>query len=66
MRLTRRIVDVRRHTKGYIAGGKEYSVAQIRKLVAGGRVSGVQVVGKHIQAMPGRRRLTDLPMKIVG
>lgn len=65
MRITSRVVDVRRHTKGYIAGGKKYSVSQMRNLAAKGRVRGVQVVGNHIQAVPGNRRLTDLPMKIV-
>lgn len=65
MKVTSRIVDVRRHTKGYIVGGKKHTVAQVRKLVASGRVKGVQVVGNHIQALPGQPRLTDLPMKIV-
>ena len=65
MKVTSRIVDVRRHTKGYIAGGKRHTVAQIRKLAKSGRVRGVQVVGNHIQAVPGQPRLTDLPMKII-
>jgi hypothetical protein len=65
MKVTSRIVDVRRHTKGYIAGGKKYTVAQIRKLAKSGRIKGVQVVGNHIQALPGQKRLTDLPTKVV-
>ena len=65
MRITSRVVDVRRHTKGYVVGGKKYSVSQMRNLAAKGRVRGVQVVGNHIQAVPGTRRLTDLPMKVV-
>jgi len=65
MKVTSRIVDVRRHTKGYVAGGKKYTVAQIRKLAKSGRVKGVQVVGNHIQALPGQKRLTDLPTKVV-
>lgn len=64
MKITERIVDVRRHTKGYIAGRKRYTVSQIRKLAKSGRVRGVQVVGRHIQALPGQPRLSDLPMKI--
>jgi len=64
MKVTSRIVDVRRHTKGYIAGGKKYTVAQIRKLAKSGRVRGVQVVGNHIQALPGQKRLTDLPTTV--
>ena len=65
MRITSRVVDVRRHTKGYISGGRKYSVSQMRNLAAKGRVRGVQVVGNHIQATPGAKRLTDLPMKVV-
>ena len=64
MKVTKRIVDVRRHTTGYVVGGKMQTVAQVRKLAENGRVRGVQVVGNHIQAMPGQPRLTDLPMKI--
>lgn len=64
MKITSRVVDVRRHTKGYVMGGKRYTVAQTRNLAAKGRVQNVQVVGNHIQAIPGHRRLTDLPMKI--
>lgn len=63
-KITKRIVDVQRHTQGYIVGGKELSVPQARKLAAAGRIRGVQVVGKHIQSMPGRKRLSSLPMMI--
>lgn len=65
MKITCRIVDIRRHTKGYVAGGKKYTVAQIRKLAKSGRVRGVQVVGNHIQSLPGEKRLTDLPAKVM-
>ena len=64
MMVTSRIVNARRHTTGYVAGGKKYTVAQIRKLAKSGRVRGVQVVGDHIQALPGQKRLTDLPTTI--
>ncbi len=64
-RITKRLVNVRRHTKGYIVGGKKCTVAQTRNMAATGRISGVQVVGNHIQAKPGKSRLTDLPMQIV-
>ncbi|MHA2279479.1 MAG: hypothetical protein ACXAC5_01120 [Promethearchaeota archaeon] len=65
MKVTSRIVDVRRHTKGYVAGGKNYTIPQMCRLAMSGRVRGVQVVGDHIQALPGQKRLTDLPMKIM-
>jgi len=65
LRITRRLVNVRRHTTGYIIGGKRHSVLATSKLAKAGRISGVQVVGNHVQAIPGRRRLTDLPTEVV-
>ena len=65
MKITSRIVDIRRHTTGYVAGGKKYSVSQIRNMASKGRIRGVQVVGNHVQAVPGQKRLTDLPTKIM-
>lgn len=65
MRITSRVVDIRRHTTGYVAGGKKYSVSQMQKMASKGQVKGVQVVGNHIQALPGQKRLTDLPTKIM-
>jgi len=64
-RITKRIVDARRHTTGYVIEGKEVSVSQARSMAAAGRLRGVQVVGEHIQAVPGRRRrLSTLPTMI--
>ena len=65
LRITKRVVNVRRHTTGYVIGGKRHTVLGTLKLAKAGRISGVQVVGRHIQAVPGRRRLTDLPTEIV-
>ena len=65
MRITKRLVNVRRHTTGYIIGGKRHTVIQASKLAKAGRLPNVQVVGNHIQAMPGSRRLTDLTMQII-
>lgn len=65
MKVTKRIVNVRRHTTHYVAGGKKYSVSQIRNLAAKGRIKDVQVVGNHIQAVPGGKRLTDLPTMVM-
>jgi hypothetical protein len=48
-----------------MSGGKKYTVNQMKKLAASGRVRNVQVVGDHIQAIPGKQRLTDLPIKIM-
>ena len=64
MRVTRRIVNSKRHTQGYMIGGRFYSVADSTNLAARGRVSGVRVVGNHIQAESGRKRLSDLPTTV--
>jgi hypothetical protein len=62
--ITRRITNSKRHTIGYVVGGKELSVDGTRSLVARNLVNGVRLVGNHIQALPGRRRLSDLPTKV--
>ena len=63
-RITRRIVSTKRHTTGYVISGKTFTVPQVCKMAATGKISGVRVVGNHIQAVPGRKRLTDLPETI--
>lgn len=64
-RITKRLVSVKRHTQGYLVDGKELSVARTRQLAARGELYGVRVVGKHVQAVPGRRRrLSDLPQVV--
>lgn len=63
-KITKRIVNVRRHTQGYVVGGCEVSVSQARKMAASGRLRGVQVVGGHIQSLPGKKRLSELPTLI--
>lgn len=64
MRISRRLVNTKRHTTGYVINGQNYSVAQARRLAERGQLSGVRVVGRHIQAEPGRRRLTELPQTV--
>jgi hypothetical protein len=49
---------------GYVMNGRVYSVEQATRLARNGQVAGVRVVGNHIQADTGRRRLTDLPIQI--
>lgn len=63
-RITKRIVSTKRHTTGYIVNGEEMSVAQTRQLAERGQIAGVRVVGEHIQAQNGRRRLGDLPQLV--
>ncbi len=64
MRVTSRIVDTKRHTTGYVIGGKRYSVKQVAQLARQGRISGVRAVGNHPQAVNGRRCLSSLPTKV--
>lgn len=63
-KITRRIVDKKRHTVGYVVNGKNMTVAQTRRLAESGSIAGIRVVGSHIQSEPGRRKLTDLPISI--
>ena len=70
VKVTKRIVNTKRHTVGYVIGGKSYNLGRIsdRKTVLSmarnGRISGVRAVGNHIQALPGRRKLSSLPASI--
>lgn len=60
MRITKRLVNTKRHTVGYVINGKKYTVAKARHFATQGRIHGVRVVGNHIQSIPGRRKLTRL------
>ena len=62
-KITHRVVDVKRHTVGYVIANKKYSVSAVKKMARSGQISGVRIVGNHIQAPPGGRRLSELPMK---
>jgi hypothetical protein len=67
LRLTKRVVNTKRHTIGYKASKDFYSTSQITRMAKKGEVAGVRVVGNHIQTPPGaRRRLIDLPTEIRG
>lgn len=64
LRITKRVVSTKRHTQGYMIDGKFVSTAEARRLASQGRISGVRVVGRHIQSQQGRRRLSDLPTEV--
>ena len=61
MKVSRRIIDSKMHTRGYVISGKNYTPRQAAQLARSGKIAGVRAVGNHIQAQDGRRRLTDLP-----
>ncbi len=63
-RITRRIVNTKRHTTGYVVGGQNRTVPQVRNLAAQGQVAGVRVVGQHIQSTKGRKNLLSLPVTL--
>ena len=64
-KITKRVVDVKRHTKGYVdSNGKFMSVRRARQLASWGKISGVRVVGNHIQAATGRKPLSSLPTTV--
>lgn len=64
LRISKRVVNTKRHTVGYMAAKKFYSTHQITRMARKGEVAGVRVVGNHIQAPPGARRLIDLPTEV--
>lgn len=65
MRISKRIVNTKRHTQGYMIGSRFVSTNEARRLATQGRISGVRVVGGHIQSVNGsKRRLSDLPTEV--
>lgn len=64
LKITRRLVNSKRHTTGYVIGGKKTTVPAARQLALQGRLSNVRVVGRHIQGVPGNS-LATLPVTIV-
>ena len=64
-RISKRLVTTRRHTVGYVVGGKRHTVRQSVQLARRGEIIDVRAVGRHIQSMPGCGRLSDLPYCIV-
>lgn len=64
MKVSRRIVSVKRHTIGYVVGGRSVTVAEATQLAAQGRLNNVIKVGSHIQSRPGAKRLADLATTI--
>jgi hypothetical protein len=67
MKISRRIVDAKRHTVGYVVGGRRYNLDKaddrnrLLSLAREGRISGACAVGNHIQAQPGCAKLSTLP-----
>lgn len=64
LKISRRLVNSKRHTEGYVIGGKKTSVGDARKLAQQGRLANVRVVGRHIQGVPGNS-LSSLPVTVV-
>jgi len=66
MKITRRFVNSKRHTVAYLVSGNRRNVAESTRLASQGKISGVRVVGDHIQASIGLRPLAQLPTTVVG
>ncbi len=64
-KVSKRLVSARRHTLGYIIGGKRQTVRQAAQMARRGEIMNVHAVGGHVQSIPGNERLMDLPYKIV-
>lgn len=64
LRVTRRILSVKRHTEAYVINGETVSVRQAARLASQGRLMNCRRVANHIQANVGSRRLSLLPAEI--
>ena len=60
-RVSKRVVNTKRHTVGYMIGKKFEKTASAVRMTDRGRVAGVRRVGDHLQAKIGCRPLSDLP-----
>lgn len=63
--ITKRYLDVKRHTVGYFVGGQRRTVAQTTLLTRRGCVKNARVVGNHVQAQIGSAPLCSLPETVV-
>ena len=65
MKITKRATDGKRHTLGFLAGGKWRTRKQAVRLAREGRISGVSVIrgrdGDYIKAQNDRVKLYSLP-----
>lgn len=68
MHITKRRVNVKRHTTGYLCGGKWRSRGEVVKMAERGKVHDVVVckhpASKYIRAQHDAPKLSELPMKI--
>jgi len=65
-RVTHRLVDVKRHTKGFVIDGKNCRRDTAVALAKRGRLNKIHVVGNHVQTLPTRKqKLLDLPEKVM-
>jgi hypothetical protein len=60
-RVSKRVVNSKRHTTHYVIGGKTVSVSEATTMARKGLLAGVRVVGNHIQSAIGCRPLSKLP-----
>ena len=70
MKIQRRRVNVKRHVKQYMVGGKWRSKAEAVTLAKAGKIDGVMVYRRnrssYIQAAPGAGfKLSDLPSVVM-
>ena len=65
MQITKRLVTTKRHTAGYLVGGRWVTRAQAVRLAERGKIPGVTVRrsrdATYIASLPYTRRLYDLP-----
>ena len=65
-RVTHRIVNIKKHTLGFVIDGKNCRRSTAVKLARQGKLNKIGVVGSHIQTHPSRKqKLLDLPEKVM-
>lgn len=65
MKITRRYVNVKRHTVGYFVGGKRRTVSEVNRMARRGLIQNARAVANHVQGVSGQPALYDLPEVIV-
>lgn len=59
-KISRRVLNTKRHCTAYIIGGRTVSVPKAAQLAKRGLLPNVVKNGRHIQSRPNTRRLSDL------
>ena len=66
LNITKRGVDIKRHTVKWLVGSKWRSVERTVELAKNGRINNIHVCNdQYVRSMPGTKSLTELPEVLV-